>query len=32
MTKTLIPAVGYARRSTDMQERSIPDQQAAVEH
>jgi site-specific DNA recombinase len=30
MTKTLIPAVGYARRSTDMQERSIPDQQAAV--
>ena len=31
MTKTLIPAVGYARRSTDMQERSIPDQQAAVE-
>jgi DNA invertase Pin-like site-specific DNA recombinase len=31
MTKTLIPAVGYARRSTDMQERSISDQQAAVE-
>ena len=26
-----IPAVGYARRSTDMQERSIPDQQAYVE-
>lgn len=31
MTKKLIPAVGYARRSTDMQERSIPDQQAFVE-
>ncbi len=31
MTKTLIAAVGYARRSTDMQERSIPDQQAFVE-
>jgi DNA invertase Pin-like site-specific DNA recombinase len=32
MTKQkLIPAVGYARRSTDMQERSIPDQQAYVE-
>ena len=27
---TLIPAVGYARRSTDMQERSIPDQQAYI--
>ena len=26
-----IAAVGYARRSTDMQERSIPDQQAHVE-
>ena len=26
-----ITAVGYARRSTDMQERSIPDQQAYVE-
>jgi DNA invertase Pin-like site-specific DNA recombinase len=26
-----IKAVGYARRSTDMQERSIPDQQAYVE-
>lgn len=25
------PAVGYARRSTDMQERSIPDQKAYVE-
>jgi DNA invertase Pin-like site-specific DNA recombinase len=31
MTKKPIPAVGYARRSTDMQERSIPDQQAFVE-
>ncbi len=29
--KKLIPAAGYARRSTDMQERSIPDQQAYVE-
>jgi DNA invertase Pin-like site-specific DNA recombinase len=29
--KTLIRAVGYARRSTDMQERSIPDQKASVE-
>ena len=28
---TGVPAVGYARRSTDMQERSIPDQQAYVE-
>jgi DNA invertase Pin-like site-specific DNA recombinase len=28
---TLIPAAGYARRSTDMQERSIPDQQAYIE-
>lgn len=27
----LIPAAGYARRSTDMQERSIPDQKAHVE-
>lgn len=27
----LIDAAGYARRSTDMQERSIPDQQAFVE-
>ncbi|MCC6319936.1 MAG: recombinase family protein, partial [Phycisphaerales bacterium] len=24
-------AVGYARRSTDLQERSLPDQKAAVE-
>lgn len=31
MTKKLIPAVGYTRRSTDTQERSIPDQQAFVE-
>ena len=30
MAKKMIPAVGYARRSTDMQERSIPDQQAYV--
>ena len=30
MAKKWIPAVGYARRSTDMQERSIPDQQAFV--
>ena len=30
-TKRTIPAVGYARRSTDLQERSIPDQQAFVE-
>ena len=30
-TKNNIAAVGYARRSTDMQERSIPDQQAYVE-
>ena len=29
--KKQIPAVGYARRSTDMQERSIPDQKAYVE-
>ena len=27
----LIPAAGYARRSTDLQERSIPDQKAYVE-
>jgi len=27
----MCPAVGYARRSTDMQERSIPDQKACVE-
>lgn len=30
-TKNMIKAVGYARRSTDMQERSIPDQQAYIE-
>lgn len=30
-TKRKIRAVGYARRSTDMQERSIPDQKAYVE-
>ncbi|KPJ77404.1 MAG: hypothetical protein AMS14_00590 [Planctomycetes bacterium DG_20] len=29
--RNLVKAVGYARRSTDMQERSIPDQQAFVE-
>nr|WP_153558799.1 recombinase family protein [Roseimaritima sediminicola] len=29
--RKLIPAVGYARRSTDMQERSIPDQKAYIE-
>lgn len=29
--KNLIPAVAYARRSSDKQERSIPDQQAHVE-
>jgi DNA invertase Pin-like site-specific DNA recombinase len=28
---TIIEAVGYARRSTDMQERSVPDQKAYVE-
>ena len=28
----VVKAVGYARRSTDMQERSIPDQQAYVQH
>ena len=31
MTMNSTIAVGYARRSTDMQERSIPDQQAYVE-
>jgi DNA invertase Pin-like site-specific DNA recombinase len=31
MAKNTIAAVGYARRSTDLQERSIPDQQAYVE-
>jgi len=30
-TKKRIQAVGYARRSTDLQERSIPDQKAYVE-
>ena len=30
-TKKRIKAVGYARRSTDMQERSIPDQKAYIE-
>lgn len=30
MAKKMIPAVGYARRSTDLQERSIPGQQAYV--
>ncbi len=30
-TERTIPAVGYARRSTDLQERSILDQKAAVE-
>ena len=29
--KKQVPAVGYARRSTDMQERLIPDQKAYVE-
>ena len=29
--RNMIRAVGYARRSTDLQERSIPDQQAYVE-
>ncbi|HOD83922.1 MAG TPA: recombinase family protein [Phycisphaerae bacterium] len=29
--KNVVKAVGYARRSTDLQERSIPDQQAYVE-
>ncbi len=29
--KKMIPAVGYARRSTDMQERSLPDQRAYIE-
>ena len=28
---TLIPAAGYARRSTDLQDRSIPDQKAYIE-
>jgi len=31
MSTRAIKAVGYARRSTDMQERSIPDQQAFVQ-
>jgi len=31
VAKNLINAVGYARRSTDMQERSIPDQKAFVQ-
>jgi DNA invertase Pin-like site-specific DNA recombinase len=31
VTKNIITAVGYARRSTDLQERSIPDQKKAVE-
>lgn len=31
VTKKQIKAVGYARRSTDLQERSIPDQKAYVE-
>ncbi|OQB78883.1 MAG: Recombinase [Planctomycetes bacterium ADurb.Bin126] len=30
-SKSVVKAVGYARRSTDMQERSIPDQKAYVE-
>ena len=30
VAKNMVKAVGYARRSTDMQERSIPDQQAFV--
>ncbi len=29
--KKMIPAAGYARRSTDLQERSIPDQKAYIE-
>jgi len=28
IARNMVKAVGYARRSTDMQERSIPDQQA----
>jgi len=31
MAKKLIPTVGYARRSTDLQDRSIPDQKAYIE-
>jgi len=31
VAKNMVKAVGYARRSTDMQERSIPDQQAFVQ-
>jgi len=31
MPKKLIDAAGYARRSTDLQERSIPDQKAYLE-
>jgi site-specific DNA recombinase len=31
VVKDVVKAVGYARRSTDMQERSIPDQQAFVQ-
>jgi len=31
IAQNMVKAVGYARRSTDMQERSIPDQQAYVQ-
>jgi len=31
VAKNMVKAVGYARRSTDMQERSIPDQKAFVQ-
>lgn len=31
VSQKLIPAAAYARRSTDLQERSIPDQRAAIE-
>ena len=31
IAQNMVKAVGYARRSTDMQERSIPDQQAFVQ-